>query len=521
MTWPLGRLTAVRVPASDDAYFSIWRLAWVAHQLPNDPAHLFDANIFHPATGTLAYSDAMLLVGVIGMPLFELGINAGIVHNILLLIAMVSSMLCAFALARRLTGSDPAALIAAVMFGFAPYRIAHIGHLELQWTMWMPLAMLVLHRLAERPSALRGLLLGAVLSAQVLCSIYYGVFLACYLAAAWLMALWLSSARQKFVTSTLAAVAPLVIVAMIYGPPYLKTRAEFGQRGPGEVQMYSATPSDYLRVPIENALFGKRQELRDAPDERSLYPGTAAIALALVTLLSARTRLAGTYAALALIAVDLSFGANGILFQLLQLVADVTGSLRAPARAGVLALLSISMLAAMGAAHLFKRMPARAPLAALVLLLCIAEYWSGPLPTREYYAQPREVDQWLATHPPGTAVLQLPAPSAKTLWLRETEYQLRSIHHWQPLVNGYSAFPPRHYLELINQLHRFPEPHVIEMLRALKLRFIIVHREFYESDAAFNRVIEAAEASSRLWPVRAFGGGETLVRVFELNYEPE
>ena len=87
-------------------------------------------------------------------------------------------MVCAFALARRLTGSDPAAFLAAIIFGLAPYRMAHIGHLELQWTMWMPLALLLLHRLVEKPTPWRGVLLGAALAAQVFCSIYYGVFLA-------------------------------------------------------------------------------------------------------------------------------------------------------------------------------------------------------------------------------------------------------------------------------------------------------------------------------------------------------
>jgi hypothetical protein len=184
MTWPLGRVTPVSIPDVDDAYFSIWRLAWVGHQLPSDPAHLFDANVFHPETGTLAYSDAMLLLGVIGLPLFKLGIDPGLVHNTLLLAAIVLSMLCVFALTRRLTGSDRAALLAAMIFGFAPYRMAHIGHLELQWTMWMPLAMLLLHRFYEQASAARALLVGAALGAQALCSIYYGIFLACYLLVA-------------------------------------------------------------------------------------------------------------------------------------------------------------------------------------------------------------------------------------------------------------------------------------------------------------------------------------------------
>src|SRR5439155_21522247 len=62
------------VPDLGDPLFSMWRLAWVAHQLPLDPRHLFDANIFHPAMRTLAYSDAMIVPALIGAPALWLGV---------------------------------------------------------------------------------------------------------------------------------------------------------------------------------------------------------------------------------------------------------------------------------------------------------------------------------------------------------------------------------------------------------------------------------------------------------------
>ena len=234
MTWPLGRLAPPIIPASDDANFSIWRLAWIAHQLPADPARIFDANIFHPATNTLALSDAMLLVGIAASPLFYMGMDPAHVHNRMLLAAIVLSMVCAFALARRLTRSSLAAFLAAIIFGLAPYRMAHIGHLELQWTMWMPLGMLLLHRLVEKPAPWRGALLGAAVAAQVLCSIYYGLFLACYLATAWLALVPFEKARARIVGTSAVAVVPLLLVAAIYGPPYAQTRQQFGDRGPDE-----------------------------------------------------------------------------------------------------------------------------------------------------------------------------------------------------------------------------------------------------------------------------------------------
>jgi len=91
MIRPLATSSSL-LPDSDDALFSVWRLAWVAHQLPRDPAHLFDANIFYPHRNTLAYSDAMLLVGAAAAPLFWSGVDPVRIHNAVLLFAFASSI---------------------------------------------------------------------------------------------------------------------------------------------------------------------------------------------------------------------------------------------------------------------------------------------------------------------------------------------------------------------------------------------------------------------------------------------
>jgi hypothetical protein len=62
MTYPQVRFLKNGVSINEgDALFSTWRLAWVAHQLPRDPLNLFNANIFYPERGTLAFSDSMLV----------------------------------------------------------------------------------------------------------------------------------------------------------------------------------------------------------------------------------------------------------------------------------------------------------------------------------------------------------------------------------------------------------------------------------------------------------------------------
>ena len=257
MTWPLLSPSSNSVPDMDDAYFSVWRLAWVAHQLPRNPAHLFDANIFHPTRGTLAFSDAMLLVSALGAPAIWLGVNAPLVHNMLIGAALISSMWFAFLLVRDLTRSAGAAWIAAIIFGFAPFRVAHFGHLELQWVMFMPLALWLLHRFVTTPTAGRALAIGGAVAGQTLCSIYYGVFLSLYLSVAAVILLAMhAAARRRAVALTPLMLIPLLAVVAIYGPPYAKSREQHGARNVAEIAEYSATPADFLRVPRGNYLRG-------------------------------------------------------------------------------------------------------------------------------------------------------------------------------------------------------------------------------------------------------------------------
>ena len=146
ITWPLALHLSTRVPGHDDPLFSIWRLAWIAHALAHDPCHLFDANIFYPHPRTLAYSDAMLFEGLLAAPFLWAGVNPVLVYNLMFLAGIVSSGAGMFVLARYLTGDIRAALVSAVVFTLAPYRIEHFIHLELQWTVWMPLTLWALHR---------------------------------------------------------------------------------------------------------------------------------------------------------------------------------------------------------------------------------------------------------------------------------------------------------------------------------------------------------------------------------------
>src|SRR3954453_8584646 len=170
------------VPAPGHPLFSMWRMAWVRRQIVTDPRHLFDANIFYGLPATLTYSDSMILPALAASPLAWLHVHPVVAYNIVLLVTFILSGAAAYVLARALGIGPAGAWIAAVAFTIAPFRMNHFSHLELQMTMWMPIALLAVHRVLADGSRRYAGLLAVVLASQWYSSMYYGLFLTSYAA---------------------------------------------------------------------------------------------------------------------------------------------------------------------------------------------------------------------------------------------------------------------------------------------------------------------------------------------------
>ncbi len=60
----------------------MWRLGWFAHALASVSIHAVStANIYYPEPNTLAFSDAMVVEGLIASPLLWAGMRPVLVHN--------------------------------------------------------------------------------------------------------------------------------------------------------------------------------------------------------------------------------------------------------------------------------------------------------------------------------------------------------------------------------------------------------------------------------------------------------
>jgi hypothetical protein len=508
VTWPQAVHLSTHVAAHQDAYFSLWRLEWIAHALRTDPRTLFDGNIFYPTRNTLAYSDAMLLEGLIGAPLLWAGVSPFVVYNLLLLSAIASSGVAMFVLVRRLTGSIPGAVLSAAIFTMAPYRIEHFMHLELQWTMWMPLTLWAVHRTIEKPSWRAGALAGMFLWLQVISCVYYGVFLAMLIAALCGLVLIVDSRR------TVRAVPALVIGGLIaaaltapYAWPYVKAMRTLGGRDPDEVARYSATFLSYLASPPQNWLWGWTNP-RWGNVELNLFPGVTACALGLVALAARPRRWVLVYFLLAALAVALSFGSNGSLYSWLAHWTPGLGGLRSPGRFGILTCAMIAVLAGYGTAAIEQRIASRRRMSAVLaiaLLLMTIEYANRPMMLMPQ-GDPAQTPLYrvLRMAPPGV-VAELPLPTPSTLPGWEADYVFWSSAHWKPLVNGYSGYAPVDYVRTLERMSNFPDDRSIATLRGLDVRYVIVHKAYYEP-AAYTALMLRLATEPELHPYGRFAG---------------
>lgn len=517
-TWP-QILQPAGIPDHRDAWLNMWRIAWVAHQLPRDPSHLFDANIHHPERGTLAYSDATLVQGVLASPLLWSGVPTPYVHTTLVLASFVFAGVSAWALVRRLTGSGPAGIAAGMVFAFTPYRFDHYMHLELLWTGWMPLTLLALHGAIERRTIGMGVATGLLFSAQALSCIYYGVSFGTVLTAFTLVLIvgrpWPEIRRVAGVLACGAVIAVTLLAA--YLTPYRAARFVVGERAEGEALIYSAGPKHYLASTPQNLLYGRFAERLGRPEKR-LFPGIIALALAGVAIWPPLTRKRVAFLAGLLLAMDLSFGPNGLTYGWLREFVLPYRGLRAPARAGGVSLLMIAVLAGCGWARLeqsgrWRGVGTRAMAAAVVLAALALEYVAVPQTLIAAPTAPSPVYEWLARQTDAGAVIELPMPDEHALPGHDAEFMYASTFHWRRLVNGYSGNVPSSYVEVLREMRTFPSDSGMGLIRRMGVRYVVVHERLY-GPIRYRQVTGALDARSDVRKQETFGHAGEEVTVY-------
>lgn len=511
-TWPLATsIGSLSRHDNGDAMLNEWAVAWVAHQLPRDPLHLFDANIFYPEKNTLAFSEHLFVQGVMGAPLLWAGVPTLAVYNLLILTGFTLSGWTTALVLRRRTGSWACGILGGMLMAFNSHTLSRIAHLQAVHVQFIPLAIYALDRLLTRPRVGNAVTLAVMYALQGLTSNYLLVFMTFGLTGAGLVRAkeWIGSGRWRVLG--LICLSAVLAVAMLspFLVHYLEAQREQGlTRTLTEVAKYTASWQDYLSA-TGNVHYG----LWSAPLWRGegtpLFPGVTATLLTIVAVVSGiawRHKAARMWLALGLVGLLLSFGAALPGYAYLYHAIPLLQGIRASVRFGFLVLVGMAALSAFGLEVLRTKFSSRPGIrlgltvAALTLVtveaLRIPVPYSPPIQTPGAYA--------MLEDEPGAVLLELPLYEPGMFQLNG-RYMLHSTRHWRPIVNGYSGFLPRSYHEHLAALRGFPDEGSIAYLRRLGVTHVAIHAGGFRH-AAGQQQLKAVASSPDLLPAINAGG---------------
>jgi hypothetical protein len=512
-TWPLATGPWL-VPEHQDPLFSSWRLYQWARTLAGQSTGLFDGNIFHPATGVQLFSDPMVLPSLVAAPFLWAGAPVAVVYALMFWLAAVTAGLAMFACARAVSGSRWGGLVAAVVFVGSPIRLEQVVHLEMLWTACLPLSVLATVR-AFDGGRRAPWMLGGALAGQMLCCIYYGVFLF----TLWPLLAGVEWLRRRVLPPGVAwriaaAVTVAALLVAVYALPFQRVRQQVGDRGETEIGRYSATLDSYASSSALNRVWG--WTAIDAAETR-LFPGLTAAVLAVAGATATSSPWVAAVSVFTAVAVDASRGVHGWTYPWLGALPPYRG-LRVPARFGMLVLTGIAILAGVGCSVLTRAWGPRrgAIAAALVVLAAAAGESSASMSVREVPHAAPPVYAWLATLPP-SVIAHLPLPEAHALPGADPEYQYFAQHHRHALVNGYSGFYPPGYLQLLAETRSFPDGPSLAALRSAGVEYLLLHAQFYPTGAIFETATDALDRRSDVEPIAMSSDTGGPVRVYRLR----
>jgi hypothetical protein len=512
-TWPLAAAPG-HWSRNDtgDTVLHEWIMAWVAHQMVTDPIHLFDANIFYPERGTLAYSDHLFVQAMMGAPLLWAGASPVLVHNLVLLAGFALTGWTTCLVVGRWTGSVPAGVLSGSLVAFNSFSLTRLPQIQDLHLEFFPLVLLALDRLLVMPRARHAAALAGWFVLQSLTGTYLMVFTAIAVIAAALARPvdWWGRRFPRVAGGSLLSAALAIAVLLPFLLPYYRAGQRVGLvRSLQETERYSAQFTDYLAA-AGRIHFGWWSERFFAGD--ALFPGIAALLLGAIGIAYSglTDRRARMVLVLGTAAFALSFGPAFPPYRWLYRVFPLLTGIRGAVRFGQIALAAIGILAGFGLVAVLRRVPRQWAVAAgLIAIVSVnAEAWRAPLWYFAYPGIPPIYDS-LAQLGRNAVIAWLPLyPAAQAH--SNTPYMLFSTRGWQPMLNGYSGFRPESYYRHARELAAFPDRNSVRYLQQSGVSYVVTDTAAMEPAA-----VARLETVAALHPWKAEGN----VRIFVLSDE--
>ncbi|RKN45386.1 hypothetical protein [Micromonospora endolithica] len=505
LTWPTLRHPATTVPGDiGDPTLQTWQVAWAGHALLDNPSGLWHSNTFFPETYTYAYSDTLLGYAPLGM--LGSGFEAALIrYNVLYVLLHALAFVGAYALVRQLGAGRLGGAVAGIAWAFAPWRLAHAGHLNILSSGGIALCLAMLARghgwslrHGYRPERRRpgwALAGWCVAAWQVSLGFAIGLPLVYFLLAAVVVgaggygwAWWRRRERPPFgrrlLLADLAGGAVFGGVTLLLGLVYLKVvdLNPQAERPLAWTESFSPPLIGFVTAPADSWLWGERhagaREQLSWPPEMALLPGLTLMVLAaaglFLSVYPARRRVGLALGVLGTVLLGLgaTLGGDGDPGYL-TLSKHLPGwdALRTPGRMMHWTSLLLAVLAAGTLTVLTETVRAWSPgrwtrwLAPVVLLVPLAlAGLEGVNRTAHPVVPPPPAAMRTATDP----MLVLPAGGALDLI-----YMSWTTDGFPRVTNGLAGFEPATQAQTRAATATFPDPTSVAYLRSIGVRTVV------------------------------------------------
>ena len=524
---------------------NIWNFWWLGQSVrQGDFLPYFTRMLYAPDGASLAYHPLALFNGYQALILQRmLGATLPAAYNTIAAASFVAAALCAYWLVKKLTHNPAAALVAGIVFAFAPAHVSrlHFGHLEIFTSAgFVPLVALAAMT-AARKHRMRYTVLTAVLIAAIGWQSLQIALGAGFLAG--LLFLLFGDVRRQWRRLLgqwllLTIMVAAMLLPVIY--PMLRDFADF--RDPSDpTSAYMANSADLFDFFLPDVSVSSfwRMVLKTSGEsaaalfqgraQRTVFVGFTVLALCIVALFVVDHKLtwrwwtvAGVFFLVSLGPV-LQVGGQALALPLpyaalAQL--PVLGLGRVPARYGVFVVLALAVIVGYCIDELGRRWSHRYLAALLPSVLIFVEVLAVPI----------NMDNRLVTMPAYYREIMLPAANERAGSVLDVPYDLagaigpacdymvyQTIHQ-RPIVSGYISRAPQpavHMLDSLPFVHQlrarqYGDAAPVEFspseiangrqeLEALQVEYVILHKKLVSYADA--QVMEDALTSAIRMPV--------------------
>jgi hypothetical protein len=471
---PLGSERSASVPL-----LNIWTLGWNGEKFLNLYQGYWDAPIFYPVKGALAFSDPQPLGGPLAALIWPL--SPALTYNLILLTYLAMNGLAAYWLVRETGLTVSAAILGGLIIEALPFITHERGVLQLNALFGPLMALAAYVRLSREPSVKHTLLFSLALLLTFLSSEYYALGLALPLTLLLLINPLQTSRRRPATLALAGATLAIIIAAPLAIGQARRLKAMGFSRSAGTLLSTSAIPADYLR---KSDRLVSTHPAADPPaaSGQPLSPGYTLTLLALPGMAlglgrSQRRRwvvflilMTGTMSLMAL-GSNLVIGGVRPLEQLFQQT-PILNWTRSPYRFAIFVQMGVALLGM----EFFDWLLPRSRTALLIIgLITLLELYPRPETLTDVPGSP----EWASLLPAesGLSAVHLPLAGGRTAsdFENTAQWMVDSLQANVAMANGYSGYFPQIHRQMRMLMSRFPSTAVCRVLQAQGIDLVILH----------------------------------------------